>query len=121
MKKCFVPLALAIATLYLTLSVSAAVCLFAHEGQPGSAHHHTGGGTHSSLCDWACQADPTVDLPATTPQTQLFHLVAMLLLVATSVSPYLSQQGARSRAPPRQSLRFESANMGAMPCQLPTA
>ena len=30
MRKCFVPLALALATLYLTLSVSAVACLFAH-------------------------------------------------------------------------------------------
>ena len=42
MRKCFVPLALAIATLYLTLSVGAVACLFAHESQPRSAHHHTG-------------------------------------------------------------------------------
>jgi hypothetical protein len=101
MKKCFVPLALAIATLYLTLSVSAAACLIAHESQPRSAHHHTGGVTHSSLCAWACHANPTFDLPAATPQTQPLHLVAMLLLAAASISPFFSQQSAQSRAPPR--------------------
>jgi uncharacterized protein YceK len=101
MRKCFVPLALAIATLYLTLSVSSVACFFAHESQPRSAHHHTGGMTHSSLCAWACHANPTVDLPATTLQAQPLHLVAMVLLVATSVSPLLSQQSAQSRAPPR--------------------
>ena len=101
MRKCFVPLALALATLYLTLSVSAMACLFAHESQPRSAHHHTGGMTHSSLCAWACHANPTVDLPATTPQPQPRYLVAMVLLVAVSVSSLLSQQSAQSRAPPR--------------------
>ncbi|MDE3041725.1 MAG: hypothetical protein KGJ82_14285 [Nitrospirota bacterium] len=101
MRKWFVPLALAIATLYLTLSVSAMACLFAHESQPRSAHHHTGGVTHSSLCAWACHANPTVDLPATTPQTQPLHFVAMLLLIAASVSSFLPQQPAQSRAPPR--------------------
>lgn len=102
MRKCFVPLALAIATLYLTLSVSAMACLFAHESQPRSAHHHTGGGvTHSSLCAWACHANPTVDLPAITPQTQPLHLVAMLLLVAASVFSFLSLQSTQSRGPPR--------------------
>ena len=101
MRKCFVPLALTLATLYLALSVSAVACLFAHENQPGSAHHHTGGMTHSSLCAWACDANPTVDLPATTPQTQPFHLVSMLPSVESSVSPLLSQQAAQSRAPPR--------------------
>lgn len=101
MRKWFVPLALVVATLYLTLSVSAVACLFAHESRPRSAHHHTGGVTHSSLCAWACHANPTVDLPATTPQPQPLHLVAMLLLAAASVSSFLSQQSARSRAPPR--------------------
>ena len=102
MRKCFVPLALALATLYLTLSVSAAACLIAHESQPRAAHHHTGGVTHFSLCAWACQANPTVDLSATTPQPQPLHLVAMVPLIATSNSPFLSQQSAQSRAPPRQ-------------------
>jgi hypothetical protein len=101
MRKCFAPLALAIATLYLTLSVSAVACLFAHENQPGSAHHHKGGATHSSLCSWACHANPTVDLPTTTLQTQPLHLVSMLLLVDSSVSSFLSQQSGQSRAPPR--------------------
>jgi uncharacterized protein YceK len=101
MRKCFVPLALTLATLYLTLSVSAMACLFAHESQPRSAHHHTGGMTHSSLCAWACHANPTVDLPATTLQTHTLYLMAMLLLADSSVSSFLSQQSAQSRAPPR--------------------
>ena len=100
MKKCFVPLSLAIATLYLTLSVSAVACLFAHESRPGSAHHHTGGLTHSSLCAWACDSNPTVDLPTPTIQTQPLHLVSMLLLVDSSVSSFLSPQSGQSRAPP---------------------
>ena len=101
MRKCFVPFALAMATLYLTLSVSAVACLFAHESRPGSAHHHPGGVAHSSLCAWACHANPTVDLPATTPQTQPIQLLSMLLLTDSSVSAFISQQSAQSRAPPR--------------------
>jgi hypothetical protein len=101
MRKCFVPLALTLATLYLTLSVSAVACLFAHESQPDSTHHHTGGATQSSLCAWVCHANPTVDLSATTPQTQPLYLVSMLPLVDSSVSSFLSQQSAQSRAPPR--------------------
>jgi len=100
MRKCFVPLALAVAALYLTLSATAMACLFAHGSQPRSVHH-TSGVTHSSLCAWACHANPTVDLPAGTSQTQPLHLVAMLLLVAVSPSSVLSQQSAQSRAPPR--------------------
>ena len=101
MRKCSVPLALAIAVLYLTLSTTAMACLFAHGSQPRSVHHHTNGVTHSSLCAWACHANPTVDLPAGTSQTQPLHLVAILSLVAVSLASVLSQQSAQSRAPPR--------------------
>ena len=101
MRKCFVPLALAIAALYLTLSATAMACLFAHGSQPRSVHHHTNGVTHSSLCAWACHANPTVDLPAGTSQTQPLHLVAILSLLAVSLASVLSQQSAQSRAPPR--------------------
>ncbi len=102
MRKCFAPTALLLATLYLTLSVGALACLFAHETESRSAHHHTGGVTHSSLCAWACHANPTVDLPATTSQPQPLQLVTMLPLVAVPISSLLSQQSAQSRAPPRQ-------------------
>jgi hypothetical protein len=101
MRKCFIPLALAMAALSLTLSVSAVACLFAHESESHSAHHHTGGTAQSSLCAWACDANPTVDLPAPTPQTQQLQLVSMLPLVDSSVSSLLSQQSSQSRAPPR--------------------
>ncbi|MDN5942301.1 MAG: hypothetical protein L0H94_10495 [Nitrospira sp.] len=102
MKKCFPPLALTLATLYLTLSVSAVTCLFAHESTSRSSHHHTGETTQSSLCAWICDANPTVDLPATTPQAQPLLLVTLLLLVGAIMPSFLSQQSARSRAPPRQ-------------------
>jgi hypothetical protein len=101
MRKCFAPFSLAIATLYLTLSVGAVACLFAHESESRSSHHHTGGTTQSSLCAWACDANPTVDLPTLTPQTQPLHLVSTLLSVDSSVSSFLSQQSAQSRAPPQ--------------------
>ena len=110
MRKCFAPTALLLATLYLTLSVGAMACLFAHESTSRSSHHHTGGTTQSSLCAWACHANPTVDLPSPTTQTQPPHIMTMLLLVDSSVSSFLSQQSAQPRAPPRQKRRFESAN-----------
>ena len=100
MRKAFVPLAMTLATLYLALSVGAVTCLFAHESESRSSHHHTDGATQSSLCAWACDLNPTVDLPAPTPQTQSLHLVSMLPLVESSVSHLLSQQSAQSRAPP---------------------
>ena len=100
MRKSVAALALVLATLYLTLSVAAVTCLFTHEGQTRSTHHHTGGATHSSLCAWACDSNPTVDLLATTSQTLPLHLVAMLLPVTTSVPSLLSQHSAQPRAPP---------------------
>ena len=100
MRKCFVPTALLLATLYLTLSVGALTCLFAHESESHASHHHTGETTQSSLCAWACDANPTIDLPASTPQMQPLQLVSMLPLVESSVSYFLSPQSAQSRAPP---------------------
>ena len=100
------PLALATAVVYLTLSVSAAACLFSHQSTsqhaPRTAHHHTGNTVHSSLCAWACHANPTVDLPSTGPQAQAPHVFAWLLLIAVGLSSLVAQQSAQSRAPPRR-------------------
>ena len=101
MRKGFVLLSLTLATLYLTLSVSAVTCLFAHGTRSGSAHHHAGGMTQSSLCAWACDANPTVDLPTPTPQTQPLQLLSMQPLVDSSVASAIFHQSAQSRAPPR--------------------
>jgi hypothetical protein len=100
MRKCFVPLALALATLYLTLSVSAVACLFAHESQPRSAHHHTGGVTHSSLCAWACHANPTVDAPPAIPSIQPLYAVAMGVVANVERPARDASDGFSSRGPP---------------------
>ena len=101
MRKSVAPLALVLATLYLTLSVAAVACLFSHSSASRTAHHHAGGATHSSLCAWACDSNPTVDLLATTSQMEPLHLVAMVQFVTASDPALLSQQSAQSRAPPR--------------------
>jgi hypothetical protein len=102
MKKWAAALALTTAAVYLVLSVSAAACLSTHESTSRTAHHHSGGATHSSLCAWACQANQTIDLPATAPQSQPLILVALLLLLI-AVWPFQPfQQSAQSRAPPRR-------------------
>ena len=100
MRKCFVPLTLAIATLYLTLSVSAMACLFAHESQPRSAHHHTGGVTHSSLCAWACHANLTADVPPALPSAQPRYIVAMGGAVNVERPARFVLDGFSSRGPP---------------------
>lgn len=103
MKKWTLPLALATVVVYLTLSVSAAACLFTHQAQPRSTHHHSNssGATHSLLCAWACQANQPVDSPSAAPDSQPLALAALFLLVR-SIRPSLCLTAlAQSRAPPR--------------------
>lgn len=85
---------------YVALSISAAFCLFTHDGGPRTAPHHTGAATHSSLCAWACQASQSVDLVSISTQSEPLVPIA-LLLSASSIQPSLFvQQSAQSRAPP---------------------
>ena len=95
------PLALATVVVYLTLSFSAAACLFTHQAQPRSTHHHTGGGTHSLLCAWACQANQPVDGPSTAPDSQPLALATLFLSVASIRPSLFLTYLAQSRAPPR--------------------
>jgi len=98
-------LALALAVVYLTLSVSAAACLFSHQSTSQNpsrtTHHHSGSAVHSSLCAWACHANPTVDFPSTAPQTDMLRVMAWLLLFGAGLFSSVSPQSAHSRAPPR--------------------
>lgn len=101
MKKWTLPLALATVVVYLTLSFSAAACLFTHQAQPRSTHHHSGGVTHSPLCAWACQANQPVDGPSAAPDSQPLALAALMLLVASLRPSLVFLYLAQSRAPPR--------------------
>ena len=101
MKRWTIPLALATVVVYLTLSFSAAACLFTHQAQPRSTHHHSGGATHSLLCAWACQANQPVDGPSTVPDSQPLALAALLLLVGAIRPSLFLTYLAPSRAPPR--------------------
>lgn len=101
MKRWTIPLALATAAVYLTLSFSAAACLFSHQTTSRTTHHHTDSPVHSSLCAWACQANQSVDGPSAAPDSQPLNLAALLLLVgAIRPSPFFTSL-AHSRAPPR--------------------
>lgn len=96
------PLALATAMVYLTLSFSAVACLFSHQTTSRTTHQHTESSVHSSLCAWACHANPTVDLPPTAPQADTLRVFAWLLLVGVGLSSLSIQQSAHTRAPPRR-------------------
>ena len=102
MKKWAVTFALVTALVYITLSISAAACLFTQQSHARTAHHHTAGGTHSPLCAWACQANQTVELLAPSTQPHLLRLVTMLLFISAVVPSILAYQSALSRAPPRR-------------------
>lgn len=102
MKKWALPLALATVVIYLTLSVSAAACLFTHEAQPRPTHHHnSSGATHSLLCAWACQANQPADGPSAGPDSQPLVLAALCLFVAFIRPSLFLTALAQSRAPPR--------------------
>lgn len=101
MKRWTLPLALATAAVYLTLSFSAAACLFTHQAQPRSTHHHTGGATHSLLCAWGCQANQPADGPSAAPDSQPLALATLLLVVGAIRLSLFLMSPAQSRAPPR--------------------
>ena len=101
MRQWTVPLALTTAVVYLALTMSAAACLFVQEKQSRTAHHHTGGSTHSSLCAWACQVNQTGDHVPVAAKSPLWFIVAVVLLGGTTVPSLFSQQSVQSRAPPR--------------------
>lgn len=101
MKRWTLPLALATVVVYLTLSVSAAACLFTHQAQPRSTHHHSGGATHSLLCAWACQANQPVDGPSAVPDSRPLALAELLLVVGALRPSLFLTSPAQSRAPPR--------------------
>ena len=101
MKKWTLPLALATAAVYLTLSVSAATCLLTHQAQSRSTHHHSSGAPHSLLCAWACQANQPVDGPSAAPDSQPLILAALILFVVSLRPSLFFLHLAQSRAPPR--------------------
>jgi hypothetical protein len=67
MKRGIAPLAIGIVVLYAALAIGAGNCLVLHAEQPPAHHHHDSHVTHSALCAWACQVNPTVTVPAALP------------------------------------------------------
>jgi hypothetical protein len=101
MKKWTFCLVLATVVVYMTLSVSAATCLFTHQAQPRSTHHHSSGAPHSLLCAWACQANQPVDGPSAAPDSHPLILAALILFVVSLRPSLFFLHLAQSRAPPR--------------------
>jgi hypothetical protein len=102
MRKWAGPLAGLIATLHLTLSVSAPVCFLTNPTSSHSSHHHhdKSGVAHSALCLWVCQAHPTVNVPGTMLPTAFRHVVALLLVGSIVLVSAPFDLPPLSRAPP---------------------
>ena len=92
--------AVAVAGMYLALSIAASTCLFLHSPAHHSESHHSESGTHSPLCAWACQVISEGGLVASAP-AEVSGLVSI-----TSVAPFVEPLSAapplllHSRAPP---------------------
>lgn len=101
MRRVLVPVALGMAALYLALAVGAAGCLLTPFEQPDPAHHHQKSHvSHSALCAWACQANPTLSALVEAPHAAVFQLAALLILVRISPTTRLIIRDAHPRAPP---------------------
>lgn len=100
MKRWFAPFAVGMVLLYAALAVSAAGCLVMQTETHGHAHHTPSHASHSTLCAWVCQVNPTASIHAAAPLVALFVLTTTERLVhavpQTSPIPAVS----RSRAPP---------------------
>jgi hypothetical protein len=102
MNRCLAPFAIGTVVLYAALAIGAANCLLLRGDLP-TAHHHNSQSpvTHSALCAWACQANPTVAILTAVPLVAALALVAMLGIAVSSVATVISISGSLARAPPR--------------------
>jgi hypothetical protein len=87
--------ALAVAGIYLALSLASSTCLLLH-----STTHHSDSDTQSSLCAWACQVTSEGGLVASAPAelpglVSIASVVPLIDPLSASPSPLL-----QSRAPP---------------------
>ena len=103
MKRLIAPFAVGMAVLYLALAMGAAGCLFLHD-QPTAAHHHNQSqATHSALCVWACQVNPTVATVSGTPSITILAVISLTGLFAPALVARDVSAASPSRAPPPSS------------------
>jgi hypothetical protein len=100
MKRRIAPLAIGMVVLYAALAIGASNCLVLHAEQPPAHHHSHSHVTHSALCAWACQMNPTVSVPATAPLVAVSTVVARLRRTDFTIHTLSPTSEAPSRAPP---------------------
>ncbi len=98
MKRTRSVIAAGMVVLYVALAIGAVACR-ANPIERG-AHHHHSQMTHSALCAWACQANPTIGLLIEVPPVVLLQLVSLLTLLQITVPARPIALIGRSRAPP---------------------
>ena len=96
-------LAAALAGIYLVLAAFSMACAFEHADPMPAGHHHGGTVSHSSFCNWACQANPTSDAGASALALHPFLVVAFVVERDHTVVAGGAGLHAASRAPPVQS------------------
>ena len=100
MTRRLVPLSIAMAVLYAVLAIGAANCLVIHAEQPPSHHHSQSQVSHSALCAWACQTNPTEIVTASLPLAAVSTVVARLSLADSTADTTFFRLLFASRAPP---------------------
>ncbi len=103
MKRLVAPLAVGLAALYLVLAMGAAGCLFLH-GEPSAHHHNPSHVTHSALCAWACQVNPTVATVSSAPSATILAFVSLSGLSGPTFMAHAAAAVSLARAPPRSLL-----------------
>lgn len=103
LKKPFAGLAAVLAGIYLVLAALSMACAFEHADPMPADHHHGGTVSHSSFCNWACQANPTSDTGPSALVLQPFLMVALFVGNDHTVIAARANVHAASRAPPIQS------------------
>jgi hypothetical protein len=89
----------ALVALQAILSVAAAACLFDHAASPHAGHHHGPRG-HSTLCVWACQANPGSGLVEAAPPVQPVLLALFLSIVSWCSLAGIRRYRLSPRGPP---------------------
>ena len=100
MKRLIAPLAIGMVLLYAALAIGAANCLVLHAEQPPPHHHSHSHVTHSALCAWACQVNPTVAVLAAAPPVIVSTVVTRLSHRNLRVGTAVLASPPTSRAPP---------------------
>ncbi|MFO0700269.1 MAG: hypothetical protein U0236_13680 [Nitrospira sp.] len=104
MKRWFGPVAVGMALLYIVLAIGATGCLSLANVGTGHTHHAPSHAGHSTLCAWACQANPTTSIHTAAPLLSWFVFVAIQRLTRVVPHTHLIAMVSRSRAPPQFSL-----------------